>query len=489
LTDRKPPDLCPTENDAAPPAGGTHPGVLLLSRRDLVLRMGGGLGTVGLAAAAPAPAATAGAAAPPANSGAARRPHFAPRARRVIHLFMNGGPFQGDFLDPKPEINRYAGQRPEAVQLRTENATGGLLPVPFQYRPCGKSGLPVSELLPHFSALVDEITVLRAVYTDNPNHGPALFMMNNGSITPTRPSMGSWMLYGLGSENQDLPGYVVLCPGRPVRFAELWSSSFLPGEYQGTYINHSQLDPRQMVPYLRHASRPPENQQRQLALLQALEAEQASRTGRDAALEARVKAMETAFRMQFAATDAFDINREPAAVREEYGEGHFAHGCLIARRLAERGVRFTQVYYGNGQPWDTHSDHDAQVRRLAADIDRPMAALLRDLKRRGMLDDTLVVWGGEFGRTPTTEGGNGRDHNHWGFTMWMAGGGVKRGYAHGALDEFGFRAVEGRVHIHDLHATLLHLLGLDHERLTFRHAGRDFRLTDVHGTVVREALS
>ncbi|MGV3721561.1 MAG: DUF1501 domain-containing protein [Actinomycetota bacterium] len=458
-----------------------------ISRRAALARLGGGLGSLGLGTLLQQPA-TAAAARPAAAADQAARPHFAPRVKRVIQLFMNGGPFQGDFFDPKPSVNKYAGQRPAEVQLRTENATGGLMEVPFGFDRRGASGLEVSKLLPRFGALMDEVCVLRACHTDNPNHGPALFMMNNGTITPTRPSVGSWMLYGLGNDNENLPGYVVLCPGRPVRFAELWSSGFLPGEFQGTYINHADLRPQQMIPFLRHATRSPEAQRRQLDLLRRLD-EGPAAAAHDSALEARIKSMETAFRMQFAATDAFDISTEPQSIREEYGSGHFANGCLVARRLAERGVRFTQVYYGNGQPWDTHSSHNEQTPKLAADIDRPMAALLNDLKRRGMLDDTLLVWGGEFGRTPTTEGSNGRDHNHYAFTTLLAGGGVKGGTAHGATDEFGFRAVEGRVHIHDLHATILHLLGMDHERLTFRHAGRDFRLTDVYGTVVKEILA
>jgi hypothetical protein len=450
-----------------------------LTRRDLVRRLGGGLGVVGLGSLLQSAAAAA--------PGGELKTHFAPRAKRVIQLFMNGGPFQADLFDPKPALNKYAGQRPQEVQLRTENATGGLMAVPTAFHPKGRSGLPVSDLLPRFGELMDDVCVLRSVYTDNPNHGPALFMMNNGTITPTRPSMGSWMLYGLGSENENLPGYVVLCPGRPVRFSELWTSAFLPGEYQGTYINHTNLAPQQMIPFLSHAGRDAQTQQRQLDLLRRLDGERAAPA--DAAMDARLKAMETAFRMQFAATDAFDVTREPQSVREEYGTGHFADGCIIARRLAERGVRFTQVYHGNGQPWDTHSNHDEITKNLCADIDRPMAALLRDLKRRGMLEDTLVIWGGEFGRTPTTEGSNGRDHNHYGFCMWMAGGGVRGGYAHGASDDFGFRAMENKVHVHDLHATVLHLLGLDHERLTYRYAGRDFRLTDVYGSVVREIVA
>jgi hypothetical protein len=455
---------------------------LAYSRRQMVQALGGGLGSVGLA----------GLLAPSTSGASTHAPHFQPRAKAVIQLFMNGGAFGPDLLDPKPAINQFAGQRPAEVELRTERATAGLLGSPFQFEPRGQSGLPVSELLPHFAKQVDDVCVLRSVYTDNPNHGPALYLMNNGTISETRPSMGSWLSYGLGSENDSLPRYVVLCPGRPVRFASLWTSSFLPAEHQGTYINHSQLAPDKLIPHLRSASLAPEAQRRQLDLMRSLnEAHLAERPG-DSLLEARIQAMETAFRMQFAATEAFDLELEPARVREEYGSSHFANGCLLARRLVERGVRFVQVYYGNGQPWDTHTNHNAKVRELCSDVDRPMSALLADLKRRGLLDETLVVWGGEFGRTPTTdtsEGGGGRDHNHYGFTMWLAGGGVKGGMAYGATDEFGFRAVQQRVHIHDLHATILHLMGLDHQRLTYRYAGRDFRLTDVAGRVIRDILA
>lgn len=457
-------------------------GASLLSRRQALARLGGGLGSIALASAVQATE-------PAAVVAPGKKPHHRPRAKRVIQLFMNGGPFQGDFFDPKPNLNKYAGQRPAEVQLRTENVTGGLLPTPTPFRHAGKSGLEVSELLPHFSEMMDEVCVLRSMYTDNPNHGPALFMMNSGTMTPTRPSMGAWMLYGLGSINQNLPGYVVLCPGRPVRFSELWASSFLPGEYQGTYINHANLDPTRMIPFLRQQGRTPETQERQLALLKTLAGEQARQDGGESALDARIRAMETAFRMQFAATDAFDIRLEPQAVREEYGSTPFANGCLMARRLAERDVRVIQVYYGDGQPWDTHANHNEAVKGLAKDIDRPMAALLRDLKRRGMLEDTLVLWGGEFGRTPTTEGSNGRDHNHFGFTMWAAGGGIKAGTTYGASDDFGFQAAQDKMHIHDLHATILHLMGIDHERLTYRYAGRDFRLTDVAGRVVTDIFA
>jgi hypothetical protein len=458
----------------------------IFSRRAAIGRLGGTLGAVGLGSllaetCEAAPAAT--------SSKAATRLHFAPRAKRVIHLFMNGGPFQGDFFDPKPGLAKYAGQRPKEVDLRTERATAGLLPSPFKYSPRGQSGVPVSELLPQLGECVDDLCILRSLHSDNPNHGPALYMMNNGTITPKRPCMGSWFLYGLGTENANLPGYVVLCPGRPVRFAELWNSAFLPAEFQGTYINHSNLDPQEMIPFLKNPSVPRGAQRKQLDLMQALNREHLRERDSDDALESRIKSLESAFRMQTEAAEAFELKNETATTRAAYGTGHFADACLLARRLAERGVRFTQIYYGNGQPWDTHNKHHDQVRNLAKTIDQPIAALLNDLKQRGMLDETLVVWGGEFGRTPVSENGDGRDHNHYGFTMFLAGGGVRGGMTYGETDDFGFRAVQNKVHVHDLHATLLHLLGFDHEKLTYRYSGRDFRLTDVHGRVLKEILA
>jgi len=447
-----------------------------ISRRRMIGRLGGGLGLAGalpLLGGQSASAAT----------------HFRPRARRVIHLFMNGGPFQADFFDPKPLLAKHEGQRPQEVELRTERATAGLLASPFAFTRHGASGLEISELLPNLARSADDLCILRSLYTDNPNHGPALYQMNNGTITPRRPSMGSWFLYGLGSENDNLPGYVVLCPGRPVRFSELWTSAFLPAQFQGTYINHSDLRPEAMIPFLKSEVRAAGDQRRQLDLLQALNREHLAARGVDSQLDARIQSLETAFRMQTEAAEAFDIGREPATVREEYGEGKFANACLLARRLVERGVRFTQIYYGNGQPWDTHNKHHEQVRKLARDIDQPIAALLADLKRTGLLDDTLVIWGGEFGRTPTSENGDGRDHNHYGFSMWMAGGGVRGGMTYGETDDFGFRAVHNKVHIHDLHATILHLLGIDHEKLTYRYSGRDFRLTDVHGRILHDIVA
>ncbi len=452
----------------------------MVTRRQCVQALGGGLGSIALAGLL-SPASAAG-------ESTAPRTHFPPRAKRVIQLFMNGGPFQADLFDPKPALNQFAGQRPAEVELRTERETGGLMPVPFRFQNCGTSGLPICELLPQLQKQADDLCVIRSCHTDNPNHGPALFLMNNGTMTPIRPSMGAWFTYGLGTENSELPGYVVLCPGRPVRFAEMWSSGFLPGEHQGLYINSSQIDPAAMIPNVRHKL-PPADQRRQLELLQQLNEQHADQRGGDARFDARIRSMETAYRMQFAATDAFDINRESAATRTQYGKSHYANACLLARRLVERGVRFVQIYYGNGQPWDTHSKHNESVRKLCQDIDQPTAALLADLKQRGLLEDTLVIWGGEFGRTSTSEAGDGRDHNHFGFTMWLAGGGVRGGLAHGATDDFGFRAVQDKVHIHDLHATILHLLGLDHERLIYRHAGRDYRLTDVQGRVVQPIIA
>ena len=448
------------------------------TRRSLIGRIGGGAGSLGMFAAMHS-----------VGMAGTADTHFPIRAKRVIHLFMNGGPYQGDTFDPKPELAKYAGQRPDGANLRTERKTAGILPSPFKFSPAGDSGLPVSELLPMTAKYADELCVIRSTHTDNPNHGPALLLMNNGTILPTRPSMGAWLSYGLGSENENLPAYMVLCPGKPVRFSILWTSAFLPGSHQGTYIDHRDLNPSKLIPFLENGSIDSRLQRSQVDLMTKLNRQHLANSGPDGQLEGRIKAMETAFRMQSTATEAFDLSRETKQTRELYGDGHFANGCLLARRLTERGVRFVQVYYGDGQPWDTHSNHNESSRKLCADIDRPIAALLGDLKQRGLLDETLVLWSGEFGRTPTSESGTGRDHNHHGFTTWLAGGGVRGGMAYGETDEFGFRAVHNRVHIHDLHATMLYLMGIDHERLTYRYAGRDYRLTDVSGRVIHEVIS
>jgi hypothetical protein len=418
---------------------------------------------------------------------APRQPHFAPKARNVIFLFMTGGPSQLDMFDPKPALAKYAGQRPPSVDLRTERVTGGLLPSAFQFSKYGAAGVDVSELLPRLASTIDEICVVRSVYTFNPTHTPARNLIHSGNIASTRPSMGAWINYGLGSVNDNLPGFVVLAPN--TGNGSLWRNAFLPAEYQGTQFNISEPEPEKMIRYLRNRQLHPASQRNQLDLVQALNRRHQADFGQDAFLEGRIRAMETAYRMQMEALDVFDVSKEPAAIRDEYGNSPFANSCLLARRLVERGVRYTHIFYGNGQPWDDHKEINKNLRERCPDMDQASAALIRDLKRRGLLGQTLIVWGGEFGRTPVSENGDGRDHNPYGFTMWLAGGGIKGGLAYGSTDEFGFQAVENRVSIHDVHATILHLLGLDHERLTYRYAGRDFRLTDVHGQVVKEILA
>ena len=410
------------------------------------------------------------------------RPHFPPRAKRVIFLLMAGGPSHIDMLDPKPAIAKHAGQRPHGVALRTERVTGGLLPSPFAFQKCGESGIDVSELLPHLRGCVDDLCVLRAVHGSNPNHGPATNFLISGRIDQVHPSLGAWVSYGLGTENRSLPSFVSL--GNT--FTSSARNGYLPGEHQGTPIELDKPSPDQMIRHLRNSKLDRAGQERQLEFIRQANATHLAERGDDALLEARIRSMETAFRMQTAAPEVFDIRKEDEATRKLYGEGKFANTCLLARRLVENGVRMVQVVNGG---WDHHSDISKEIRKKSREIDQPIAGLLTDLKRRGLLDDTLVIWGGEFGRTPVSENGDGRDHNPFGFTMWMAGGGVKGGLVHGATDDFGFRAVEGRVGVHDLHATILHLLGLDHEKLTYRYSGRDFRLTDVSGEVVREILT
>ena len=450
-----------------------------ISRRRWVESLCGGLGSIGLA----------GMFAGEANAAAARPqfPNFPPKAKHVILLFMAGGPSQLDMFDPKPSLVKHAGERPASVDLRTERVTGGLLPSSFSFRKHGQSGIEVSELLPNLAATIDEMCVIRSIHTFNPTHNPARFLFHTGSITTVRPTMGAWISYGLGTENANLPGFVVLSPDPG--YSYLWRSGFLPSEHQGTYFNDAESEPEKMIRYLRNTHMSAADQRRQLDFIQALNRRHEESFGKETLLDSRIQAMETAYRMQLEALDVFDLRKESEAVRAEYGSTSFANGCLLARRLVERGVRCVSVYYGNGQPWDDHKDIHKKLTERCPDMDRAAAALIRDLKRRGLLDETLIVWGGEFGRTPVSENGDGRDHNPYGYTMWLAGGGAKRGLAYGATDEFGFKAVENRVSIHDLHATILHVLGVDHEKLTFRYAGRDFRLTDVSGEVVRDILA
>lgn len=448
------------------------------TRRAFVESLCGGFGAVGLAGML-TPSLAEAAASP-------LGPHFPPKAKHVIYLFMTGGPSHLDMFDPKPDLLKYQGQRPDSVDLRTERMTGGLLPSAFEFQPHGQSGSVVSELLPQLSGCVDDMCIIRSMYTFNPTHTPAKNLIHSGSISVTRPTLGAWLSYGLGTENQNLPGFVVLSP--EARSTNLWRSGFLPAEHQGAHFNNAEIDPERMIRYLRNTHLDQTAQRKQLDLLGKLNARHLEQTGPDAFLDARIQAMETAYRMQFEALDVFDVRNEPQTVREEYGETPFANGCLLARRLVERGVRYVHLYYGPGQPWDDHKDLQENLRKRCPDMDRGAAALLRDLKRRGLLDETLVIWGGEFGRTPVSEAGDGRDHNPYGFTMWMAGGGVKGGVTHGATDDFGFQSVEDRVSIHDLNATILNQVGFDHTRLTYRYAGRDFRLTDVEGRVLKELL-
>ncbi len=474
-----------------------RPEDLFLTRREFLHRCGLGFGALGLAAMAPswvnaAPGLSLD------NPLAPRAPHFPAKAKRVIHIFANGGPSQVDTFDPKPALERWHGKS-LPLDLKTERKTGAAFVSPFKFQRHGKSGIEVSELFPHVAESIDEIAVIRSMHADVPNHEPSLLLMNCGDARLPRPSMGSWITYGLGTENQNLPGFIALCPGGyPIQEAQNWQSGFLPGIYQGTYINSANTDIDRLIEHIRNPAAPRAEQREQLDLLQRLNARHATRRQADAQLEARIQSYELAYRMQMEATDAFSVESEPAAMRELYGDTVQGRQILTARRLLERGVRFVQVWHGQGQPWDNHDDLELNHRRLAQESDQAIGALLKDLKQRGMLDDTLVIWGGEFGRTPVVElpqpGSNagkvnGRDHNHHGFTMWMAGGGVKGGTVYGATDEFGFKAVEKPVHVHDLHATILALLGFDHERLTYRHAGRDFRLTDVYGKVVRDLIA
>jgi len=456
-----------------------------LSRRDVLKLMGSGMGTLGLAASMGQGKLLA--AESPLD---AKAPHFRPRAKRLIHLFMNGGPSHVDTFDPKPALTTYAGQRPPAANLSTERKTFALMPSPFKFRKYGESGLEVSDLFPKVAQHADDLCVIRSMHTDIPNHEPGLLMMCCGSSLPIRPSFGSWLLYGLGSESRNLPGFVVLCPGRPgVVGPQLWSNSFLPGATQGVHVVNHDLKPGSVLSHLSNPALSRPAQREQLDLLQALNERHAAERSQDAPLQARIESMELAFRMQTEAPEVFDLNQESKETRELYGKGDFNDGCILARRLVERGVRVVQLYYDAKENWDSH-ESTAHHQGCAKRVDQPIAALLTDLKQRGLLEDTLVLWGGEFGRTPTAEGNStGRDHNHYGFTVWMAGGGVKGGLAYGATDEFGFAAVEKRMHVHDLHATVLHLMGLNHEKLLYRYSGRDFRLTDVEGVVAQGILA
>jgi hypothetical protein len=458
-----------------------------LTRREMLCRSGIGFGGLALAG-------LLGAESRAADPLAARKPHFPARAKRVIFLFMHGGPSQVDTFDYKPRLKRDDGKplpfpKPRVVS----SATGNLLQSPFAFRQYGQSGAWVSELFPHVARCVDDVCFLHGMHGSNSRHGGALLELHTGSDTFVRPSMGSWITYGLGTENQNLPGFLTICPTLTHGGVNNWSSAFLPAAYQGTPIGTASVAAEQArIPFIENTETPRPLQRLELDLLREINVEHLAQTGPDHGLEGRIASFELAFRMQRAAPELQDVSNETEKTRQLYGldqpqTKNFGRQCLMARRFAERGVRFVQVTHS--YKWDQHDNLKKAHTQNALEVDKPIAGLLTDLKRRGLLQDTLVVWGGEFGRTPVAQGRDGRDHNPHGYTMWLAGGGVKSGFRYGATDDYGYYAVENKIHLHDLHATILHLLGLDHTRLTYRYAGRDFRLTDVYGNVIKEILA
>ncbi len=461
-----------------------------LSRRQFLMQAGGGFGAVACAAVSAADEART-------VEGNAARQHFVPRAKQVIYLFMHGGPSHVDLYDPKPALVKYAGQPlPESfgpVMTRRKVAANPLLASVKPFRRRGQSGIEISDFLPHIAECVDDLCFLRGCHGDSVNHPQAVYQTNTGSIQMGRPSLGSWVSYGLGTENRDLPAFVVMLEqGAGIKGGPpAWGSGFLPATYQGTTMRPG------AAPIL-HLDRPAgmsaDQQRRLLDFVNVRNQEHLSARGADSELSARIDAYELAFRMQQAAPAVVDLSQETAATRAMYGmdepaTAEFGTRCLLARRMIEQGVRFVQLFSGDTNGWDAHNDVLSNHTQYCRATDLPVAGLLRDLKQRGLLDETLVIWGGEFGRMPMSEQGGGRDHNPWGYTVWMAGGGVKAGFVHGATDDVGLRAAEGKVHVHDLHATILHLLGMNHKRLTFLHNGRDERLTDVAGQVVSEILA
>jgi len=474
-----------------------------VTRREALCRMGNGFGMMAFASLLGDSLYAAGAR-DTSNGLQVNKVDHPARAKRVIFLFMNGGLSQVDSFDPKPMLDKYHGQPLPGGTIATERKTGALMRSPFAFKKYGHVGMDVSELFPHVGECADDICFIRSVYTDIPNHEPSMLMMNTGHTQVGRPSLGSWLTYGLGSDNQNLPGFVVLCPEVPTTVGPpLWNSAFLPAVHQGTFIADKveketeivgkDFDPKKLISFIHNDKFSLPEQRRELDLLEQLDRLRLQRDAvKDPQLEATLSSMETAYRMQTEAPDVFDIRKESEATLKLYGTGSTARGCLMAVRLVERGVRMVQVYYAKGDPWDAHADINAH-RKNAKDSDQPFAAVIKDLKSRGLFKDTLVICGSEFGRTPVMEMGggqqNGRDHNPFGFTMWLAGGGVKGGTIYGATDDFGFKAIEKPVHVHDLHATILHLMGIDHTKLTYRYSGRDFRLTDVSGNVIYDILA
>lgn len=465
------------------------PGFRGVSRRELLHSSALGFGWLALADMLHASDTAASA----PNPLAPRPPHFPAKAKRVIFLFMHGGPSQVDTFDYKPRLDADDGKPlPFAKPRVVSGATGNLLKSPFRFQQHGQCGAWVSDLFPHVARCVDDLCFIKSMHGSNSRHGGALLELHTGSDTFVRPSMGSWITYGLGTENRDLPGYITICPTLTHGGVNNYSSAFLPALYQATPLGNAATPASQVqVPFV-HGGATRSQQRRELDLLAALEQERAASAGADALTEGRIQSFEMAFRMQAAAPMVQDISRESDKTLAMYGidqkpTDHFGRQCLMARRFIEAGVRFVQCTHS--YKWDQHDNLRKGHENNAREVDQPIAALIQDLKQRGLLEDTLVLWSGEFGRTPVAQGKDGRDHNPHGFTAFLAGGGIKPGIAHGATDDYGYYAVEDKVHIHDLHATILHLLGLDHTQLTYRHAGRDFRLTDVHGNVVQSILA
>lgn len=471
-----------------------QPAAMPWTRRDWLSSASTGFGMLALAGLMEQAGLLADEAATAADPLAPRPPHYPAKAKRVIFLFMHGGPSQVDTFDPKPLLDRDHGKPLPFAKPRVFSAqTGNLLRSPWKFRPYGQCGTEVSDLFPHVGGVVDDLCVINSMHGSNSRHGGALLELHTGSDTFVRPAMGSWITYGLGTENRDLPGFITMCPTLTHGGANNYSSAFLPAAYQATPLGNAAVPSDQAkIPFIENRETPRDAQRLELDLVQQMNRERLALTGPDAALEGRIDSFELAFRMQAAAPDLQDISDETADTLRLYGidqpkTANFGRQCLMARRFAERGVRFVQCTHS--YKWDQHGDLKNGHGNNALEVDLPIAGLIRDLKARGMLHDTLVLWGGEFGRTPVAQGDDGRDHNPQGFTMWMAGGGIKGGIKHGRTDDYGYYAVENKVHFHDLHATMLHLLGLDHTRLTYRYAGRDFRLTDVHGNIVNEILA
>ncbi len=468
------------------------------TRREMLQTSAAGFGYLALASLLGEEAAAAAKAQSPMPSApgplAPKMPHFTPRAKRVIFLFMKGGPSHVDTFDPKPLLDRDDGKPLPFDKPRVQFApTGALLKSPWKFKQYGQSGSWVSELFPHVAQHVDDICFIHSLHGTNAAHGGALLKLHTGSDNFVRPSMGSWITYGLGTENQSLPGFVTICPTLAHGGVNNWGSAFLPADFQGTPIGHAGIPIEQAkVKYITNNRLTRDVQRLQLDALREMNQEHLAQTGPLQALEGRINSFELAFRMQTAMPLVEDISKESGATLKLYGmddpvTAPFGRQCLLARRFLETGVRFVQVTHSDADvQWDQHSNLKKGHEENSVEVDKPIAGLLTDLKQRGLLDDTLVIWGGEFGRTPTAQGKDGRDHNPEGFTMWLAGGGVKGGFHYGATDDYGYYAAVDKVHIHDFHATILWLLGLDHERLTYRYAGRDFRLTDVHGHVVKE---